>query len=164
MKIDGTYKNGNPFNGLFKGEFYFDGEKAEEKINYFSDGGTTAEISSKGLTIKNGNIKIGQWNFYHKDGSKKSRGRYDNNKKNGEWVYWYKSGDKENAGVFNDDLKNGKWEGWYFSGQKFYERSYVLDKKEGEWIWWYSNGKMKYKGLYLNDKKDGKFAIFSKAY
>ena len=75
------YKNGKPFNGSFKGEFYFDGEKAEEKINYFSDGGTTAEISSKGLTIDNGNIKIGQWNFFHKDGSKKSRGRYDNNKK-----------------------------------------------------------------------------------
>ena len=43
--------------------------------------GYYCKISSKGLTIDSGNIKIGQWNFFHKDGSKKSRGRYDNNKK-----------------------------------------------------------------------------------
>ena len=48
LKIDGMYKNGNPFNGLFKGEFYFDGEKAEEKINYFSDGVLLQKFQVKG--------------------------------------------------------------------------------------------------------------------
>ena len=75
------------WNGIFRDEYYFDGIKAEEHNDYFADGGSTAKISAKGLMI-NDSIKIGKWDFFRKDGSKKNSGDFDKNKKTGEGQYW----------------------------------------------------------------------------
>ena len=75
--VNGVYDNGEKRDGVFKGEYYSEGKKAEESIEYYD---YNSVIMAKGLVIDD-NLKIGNWIYYHKDGAKKSSGEYVKNKK-----------------------------------------------------------------------------------
>ena len=141
IKINGTYNDGNEWDGIFNSSIYSNGIKAIPEQDHYDSG----NIKEEGLVL--GENKIGKWTYWHENGEKKAEGNISNDKKDGIWTYWYKSGLKEKSGNYRNDHMHGEWSGWYFSGKKFFIRNYDLGKKHGIWIWWYSNGAVSYTHL-----------------
>lgn len=88
---EGTYKNGEPWEGKWIGR-YQTGEKMYEET--YQDGELTQKI---------------EW---YKNGQKLSEGSFKNGKLDGKWTWWYDNGKLKRETIFLDDevVKSSQWD------------------------------------------------------
>jgi len=105
-----------------------------------------------------------------------SKGEIDTGRRVGQWTYWHDDGTKWKEGGYQDGKKDGVWLEWYYGGQLKSEQTYKasiitpsleeswirhgMDPKEGSVNTWHKNGGKNYQGAYLDGKRHGKWTYW----
>jgi antitoxin component YwqK of YwqJK toxin-antitoxin module len=89
---------------------------------------------------------------WHRNGQKKSQGKYVKNQKKGKWIVWDEGGLIKNKGKYRNGQKTGQWKEWDDSKRKYFVGMYVHDQKNGRWISRYYYGQKETMTDYLNGK------------
>ena len=67
-------------------------------------------------------------------------GQYRDDERVGQFVWWHENGTRALAGRYDDGFKIGKWEWWHPNGMKSIEGQYDDDEPVGQWTWWNEDG------------------------
>jgi len=100
-----------------------------------------------------------------------SKGEIDTGRRVGQWTYWHDDGTKWKEGGYQDGKKDGVWLEWYYGGQlkseQMYKASIItpsleeswirhgIDPKEGSVNTWHKNGKKTTRAPTLMEKGTG---------
>jgi antitoxin component YwqK of YwqJK toxin-antitoxin module len=84
----------------------------------------------------------GEWMFWHPNGERLSRGKYDLGRLTGSWVWWYPTGQALARGEFNDGVADARWIWWHGNGHRQCIGSFALGKQVGLWSSWKDDGKL----------------------
>jgi antitoxin component YwqK of YwqJK toxin-antitoxin module len=130
-------------------------------------------------------IEEGQWEYFHFNGGKQSKGTFLNGKPIGEWTNWLPDGrilnriNYDNKGLkqglfieylyrlsethemyFVNDTLEGKIIWRHFDGNKIIEGYYSKGLRDGRWNWYHKNGKIESDGMFVADKFEGHWIYY----
>jgi antitoxin component YwqK of YwqJK toxin-antitoxin module len=97
---------------------------------------------------------------------KKSEGKTDYGRKIGEWTYWHENGSVSRKGAFVDGLEQGLFTSYYPSedptalGAKTEETNYEQGVRHGSMKLWFPNGQLALEETYEKGKKVGRGATY----
>jgi antitoxin component YwqK of YwqJK toxin-antitoxin module len=130
--------------------------------NYNSSGNVTGSIlyDDNGIEVGEGIIqndgkKEGDWTYFYKNGSVKSKGIYVNNQESGKWKYYFENGKVEQTGEFKNGKAEGLWEWYYPDGKIKREEEYYNGNEEGQVIEYDTSGNVLVKGTYFDGQREG---------
>ncbi|MFI5171685.1 MAG: toxin-antitoxin system YwqK family antitoxin [Chitinophagales bacterium] len=115
-------------------------------------------------------VRIGEVNYYFKNGKKSQSLTYSNGKLNGKYFKWFENGAIEEEGVMKDDDQAGEWKYYYANGKLRMSGNYISGSKSGEWkvynlegvyylLQTYKEGNLS--AIKLIDKSNGMYQYFS---
>lgn len=110
------------------------------------------------------NLRQGQWELYHPNGSISQIGEYNQGLQVGEWKHYNLKGDIILIGHYNDlGQKDGNWIEFHNSGKKLMEGQYASGQKTGLWTSWpYDNNETFYwQGEFVASVKSGEWKWYS---
>lgn len=81
----------------------------------------------------NKDIPIGEFKYYHEDGSLKSVSNFLNGTHKVQSVLFHKNGQKSAEGLFVDQQRHGDWKYYSYAGTLIKEESYNNGVKQGVW-------------------------------
>jgi antitoxin component YwqK of YwqJK toxin-antitoxin module len=120
--------------------YYVDAQNREvrdgQDEEYHPDGSKKGEI-----TWKDGK-ENGPVVYYYADGRKSYEANYKEGKKHGYATVWFPNGQKQWQTVFREGLTHGLWREWYADGKKKFEANYGDGKLDGLATWWHDNGRL----------------------
>jgi antitoxin component YwqK of YwqJK toxin-antitoxin module len=110
-------------------------------------------IMGAGERTKDG-MNNGYWNYYYKNGIRKSEGEFIAGKKNGSWKYYYPNGQiKEKSEFANDEQKY--YNSFYHNNNPEVELAVENNQVTGEKKVYYSNGNLASSTTYKNGQING---------
>ncbi len=130
-------------------EYYAANDQLKSSGSYSGDRGTNEE-------------REGNFEFYHKNGTKKAEIRFKNGKEEGEYIENHDNGKIAAKGQFAGGNRNGQWETYYDNGQIKSKGRYFIGVFDSDWIWYYEDGTLKQQTRYKQGKKDGFYQTFYK--
>ena len=126
---------------------------------------------------QNKGVRVGNWTWFYKDGTKEQEGTYDEKgKKINTWIYYYENGNikKEecysangfNRAYYNNkqlyfaveikDFKRvGSYTEYHRNGELKMSGTYVDDELEHNAVWFYENGNKEMEGSFMKGKRTG---------
>lgn len=87
-------------------------------------------------------LRHGEWMYWHPNGERLARGKYELGKQTGRWVWWYPTGQAMARGEFNDGLADARWIWWHDNGHRQCIGSFALGKQVGLWSSWRDDGRL----------------------
>ena len=115
-----------------------DNEKGVERLGEWTwyHGNGTPERNARYL---NGELN-GAWSRFFDDGSMMMSGRFEQGKADGEWLGQYRGSASPFSGSYSQDHPDGKWS-VFQNGARAVTGQYENGKRRGEWVWFYPSGK-----------------------
>ena len=111
-------------------------------------------VQAEGTT--NGKQQIGQWTYYHANGTRKALGSWVADKQDGPWQWWYSDGSPQFAGSYADHgLRTGVWRSWHPGGSRASEGTYRDDRQVGVWTYWHPQQGVSASGTFAAGVKHG---------
>lgn len=124
-------------------------DKIVEETSYYLNGQKEVTIIYEG-----GNIKDGNYTFYHKNGKAKKQCITKDGKFSGAVKVYFDNGTLNEEANYTKGTLDGPYVSYYESGQLKEKYSYNNGKEDGPYEEYYENGKLSEKGIYNKGKKD----------
>ena len=100
-------------------------QKLEKRETRYPNGQFKVQYSEK-QDSKGNYVKHGKYIGWHRNGKKKTEGRYIDGKRNGRWVVWNRSGRKLREASFERGNISGKGIVWWPNGRKAKEENFKI--------------------------------------
>lgn len=120
----------------------------------------------------NGQIKLrcplvdgarhGEFEAYHADGTRASRGFYVNGRLEGDWEQWHADGRRWIRGTFRAGLQDGSWTYWGQDGTKTQEVEYAKGLPNGRSVQYHDNGAVWCEGQHEGGAPSGEWRYFDR--
>jgi antitoxin component YwqK of YwqJK toxin-antitoxin module len=87
-------------------------------------------------------LRQGEWLYWHPNGERLARGKFELGRQVGRWIWWYPTGQVLARGEFNEGLADGRWIWWHANGHRQCIGSFALGKQVGLWSSWRDDGRL----------------------
>jgi antitoxin component YwqK of YwqJK toxin-antitoxin module len=178
-KLDGYYKEYDPYGKLLITLLYSEGRLVEEieetesevvVIETFSEDSSYIERGPyvDGIPVgihkkmdREGNILDSK--IFDDNGVLLSRGIIDKEgNKQGDWLDYYRSGTVRATGNYVNNLREGKWQFYFENGNLEQAGSYSLGRQNGPWKWFYKTGEILIEEEFYNGNLEGIYTEYDK--
>lgn len=120
----------------------------------------TGQIRFHGPTDPATGIRLGEWEFYNRDGTVRARGNYVNGRLSGVWTWFYYTGSPEIELNFVNGVRHGEYKKWEIDGVLRQKGQYLNDKKSGPWTFYSKSSAVLVEMGFLEGKPHGECRIY----